>query len=99
MTLGCVCALPYVASRTNIASCLLCAPWKTIAPGMAANSAQAAWSVSPWNLMVQTKLRTSPDARHVSTNRNSRAGYQTMSQHSQSTAPTLAGSSAKALPT
>ena len=43
-------------------------------PGIAAKAAAVSWSVSPWNLMVQTKFFTRPDARQRSTSRSSRAG-------------------------
>ncbi len=61
-------------SRAKVSSCLLWKPWNSTAPGMAANCATVSWSVSPWNLMVQTRFRAFSAAIQRCTSPSSRAG-------------------------
>jgi len=58
----------------HVSSCLLW--WRCMrrAPGMAAKARAVAWSVSAWNLIVQTMLRARPASRQRSTRASRRAG-------------------------
>lgn len=67
-------AIGYGANRAKVSSCLFCALWNSTAPGMAAKSAATSWSVAPWNLMVQTRLRAASAAIQRRTSASSRAG-------------------------
>ena len=59
---------------TQVSSCLLWDRWVRREPGIAANRCTVCISVSPWNFMVQMKLRDRPAASQFSTSPSSRAG-------------------------
>ena len=58
----------------QVSSCLLWNRWRSVDPGIAAKRAAVAWSVAPWNLIVQTKRRQVPASSQRSTSAKSRAG-------------------------
>ena len=68
-------ALPHISwTRMNVSSWRLWCRWSTRPPGMAWNSRTTAWSVTPWNLIVQMTLRTAPASNHRCTSPSRRRG-------------------------
>ncbi len=64
----------YGRCQNQVSSCLLCAAWNSVAPGMAAKAAAVSWSVPPWNFTEHSMRGTLPAAIQRRASASSRGG-------------------------